>query len=183
MCNYLKPLWQYEKLHIVLLSNLLDSFCWQTPHISNHFLVFLYFCVCFFFMVLIVLYSFLWSTLHTFVFLIFFFGFVFRWAPTSIAPYLRNRTSSNHNFLYTCVKWSYIQPFFHFFEILIFWVVMGVKGQKIAQPKIKNNNYIRHASYLRNSIAYNHGFWYTCVKWWYLHGFFSFCWYFHFLGY
>ena len=37
---------------------------------------------------------------------------------------------------------------------------------------MKNNNYIRHMPYLRNSIAYDHGFWYTCVKWWYLQVFF-----------
>ena len=33
---------------------------------------------------------------------------------------------------------------------------------------MKNNNCIRHAPYLRNSIAYDHDFWCTCVKWWYL---------------
>ena len=27
--------------------------------------------------------------------------------------------------------------------------------------------------YLRNSIAYDNDFWYTCVKWWYLQGLFS----------
>ena len=32
-------------------------------------------------------------------------------------------------------------------------------------PKMKYNNYIRHVPYLRNSIAHNHDFWYTCVKW------------------
>ena len=31
---------------------------------------------------------------------------------------------------------------------------------------MKNNNYIWHMSYLRNSIAYDHGFCYTCIKWW-----------------
>ena len=31
------------------------------------------------------------------------------------APYLRNRTSSNHNFCYTCVKWRYLQVLFSFF--------------------------------------------------------------------
>ena len=51
------------------------------------------------------------------------------------APYLRNRTSSNHNFWYTCVKWWYLQAFFIFFQILIFWTVKGVKGQKKAQNK------------------------------------------------
>ena len=35
---------------------------------------------------------------------------------------------------------------------------------------MKNKNYIRHATYLRNSIAYYHDFWYTCIKW-YLHSF------------
>ena len=39
---------------------------------------------------------------------------------------------------------------------------------------MKNENYIHHSSYLRNSIAYDHGFWYTCVKWYYLQVFFSF---------
>ena len=41
-------------------------------------------------------------------------------------------------------------------------------------PKIKNNNYMCHGPYLRNIIAYDHDFWYTCVKWWYLQDFFSF---------
>ena len=68
-------------------------------------------------------------------------------APTTIchlfrpsvrhAPYLRNRTSSNHSFWYRCVKW-YLQVSFLFlcccfFEILIFWAVREVKGQEIAQ--------------------------------------------------
>ena len=108
------------------------------------------------------------------------------WAPTSIchffcpsvcppvccAPYLRNCTSSDHNFWYTYVKWWYLQGvFFNFFLILIFWAVRGVKGQKVAQ-KMKNNNYICHVLYLRNSVAYDHDFWFTCVKWWYLQVFF-----------
>ena len=41
------------------------------------------------------------------------------------------------------------------------WAVRGVKGQK--KPKMKNSNYIHHASYLRNSIAHNHDYWYTCA--------------------
>ena len=51
---------------------------------------------------------------------------------------------------------------FHFCEIFIFWAVRGVKGQKL--PKMKNHNYIRHVPNLRNSIANDHDFWYTCVK-------------------
>ena len=52
--------------------------------------------------------------------------------------------------------------FFHTFEILIFWVVRGQKCKK--QPKMKNENYICHVPYLRNSIAYDHDFWYICVN-------------------
>ena len=69
--------------------------------------------------------------------------------------------------------------FFHFFKILIFRAVRRVKGQK--WPKMKNN-YTPHASYLRNSIAYDHEFWHTVVKWWYLQVFFSFFWNFDFWG-
>ena len=36
------------------------------------------------------------------------------------------------------------------------------------------NNYIHHMPYLRNSIACDHDFWCTCVKWWYLQAFCSF---------
>ena len=36
------------------------------------------------------------------------------------------------------------------------------------------NNYISHAPYLRNSITYDHQFWYTNVKWCYLQQFFPF---------
>ena len=40
--------------------------------------------------------------------------------------------------------------------------------------KKTKNIYICHAPYLRNSIAYDHDFWWACVKWWYLLAFFSF---------
>ena len=39
---------------------------------------------------------------------------------------------------------------------------------------MKKKNYIHHAPYLRNSIAYDHDFWCTCVEWWYLQVFFHF---------
>ena len=79
---------------------------------------------------------------------------------------------------------------FYFFLIFIFWADRRIKGgrraknspkwQKILShsvyqeflPKMKNNNYVPHVPYLRNSIAYNHDFWYSCVKWWYLQDFF-----------
>ena len=53
-----------------------------------------------------------------------------------------------------------------------FWncAVRGVKVQK--KPKMKSNNCICHVPDLRKSIAYDHDFWCTCVKWWYLRNFF-----------
>ena len=39
-----------------------------------------------------------------------------------LSPYLRNSTSSDHNFWCTCVTWWYLQVFF-LFLILIFWAV------------------------------------------------------------
>ena len=59
-------------------------------------------------------------------------------------PYLRKRTSSNHHFWYTHVKWWYLQVFFYFSEILIFWAVKWVKGQKIAQYE-KSKLHLSHA--------------------------------------
>ena len=49
---------------------------------------------------------------------------------------------------------------------------------------MKNNNYIHHRPYIRNSITYDHDFWWTCVcvKWWCLQAFFSLFWNFYFLG-
>ena len=41
-------------------------------------------------------------------------------------------------------------------------VEMCLKKCLIAQNE--NNNYIRHVLYLWNSIADDHGLWYTCVK-------------------
>ena len=54
-------------------------------------------------------------------------------------PYLRNRTSSNHNFWCMCVKWWYLQV--HFFEFFFYFFfgggdVRGVKGKKSC-PKWK----------------------------------------------
>ena len=38
--------------------------------------------------------------------------------------------------------------------------------------KISPWNFSRGMPYLRNSVAYDHDFWCTCVKWWYLQVFF-----------
>ena len=90
------------------------------------------------------------------------------------ASYLRNSIGYDHDFWYTFVKWWYLEGFFSFFwNFFIFWAVRRVKGQKIAQ-KMKSNNYICHLPYLRKSVAYDHDFWYTCVKWWYISAFFPF---------
>ena len=67
---------------------------------------------------------------------------ILRWATHLYASFFSasvrpSRTTSQelyiygHNFWYTCVKWGYLQAFFLFFKILIFWVFRGLKGQKI----------------------------------------------------
>ena len=48
---------------------------------------------------------------------------------------------------------------------------LGKRTKK--QPTMKNN-YMCHAPYLRNSVACDHDFLYTCDKWWYLLVFFFF---------
>ena len=53
------------------------------------------------------------------------------------ASHLRNSTSSNYNFWYTCVKWWYPPQKNFFFLILIFWAVWGLKEQKVAQNEKK----------------------------------------------
>ena len=52
-------------------------------------------------------------------------------------PYLRNSIAYDYDFWYTCVKWWYLHGFFSVFQILIFWFVMGVKGQKTVQNNKK----------------------------------------------
>ena len=59
---------------------------------------------------------------------------------------------------------------FSFFQIFNFLVISGVKGQKMA----KWQKILSLTLYLRNRTWYNCGFWYTCVKWWYLQHFVSF---------
>ena len=71
-------------------------------------------------------------------------------APTSIchffrpsacrASYLRNRTSPNHNFWYTCVKWWYLQAFlFIFLKFWLFGLLKGQKGLKKGCKRAKNS--------------------------------------------
>ena len=70
---------------------------------------------------------------------------------------------------------TYLDVFLIFFEILALWVVWfcggrGLKRQNMAQ----NDKTFRLTSYLKNCTSYDCGFWYTCVKWWYLQQTFSF---------
>ena len=97
-------------------------------------------------------------------------------------PYLRNHTSSNHHLRYTCVKWWYLHAFFFIF--FKFWFLGCYGGKRAKISPLWKSNYIRHTPYFRNSTAFDHNFWYTCLKW-YLQVFFSlfsFFWSFHFLG-
>ena len=54
------------------------------------------------------------------------------------------------------------------FSALLGW--RQLKRQTMAQ----NAKNFRLTSYHRNCTSYDFGFWYTCVKWWYLQQFFSF---------
>ena len=75
---------------------------------------------------------------------------ILRWATHLCASFFSasvrpSRTTSQelyiygHNFWYTCVKWGYLQAFFLFFKILIFWVFRGLKGQKITYVTRQND--------------------------------------------
>ena len=48
-------------------------------------------------------------------------------------PYLKDSIAHDHDFWSTCVKWWYLQVFFHCFEIFTFWAASEVKGEEIAQ--------------------------------------------------
>ena len=73
--------------------------------------------------------------------------------------------------------------FLHFFEVFVFWSVRGGKRAKNS-PKWKISIMSVTCHITKNSLAYDHDFWYTFVKWWYLQAFFffHFSWNFHFLG-
>ena len=62
--------------------------------------------------------------------------------------------------------------FFLIFQNFDFLLLGGSKGKKWP---IMIKNSVRHALYLRNHTSYECEFCYTCVKWWYLQMFFSFC--------
>ena len=91
-------------------------------------------------------------------------------------PYLRNSKAYNHDFWYTCVKWWYVQALFSFFwSFFFFGFLRGKRAKNCPKRKIT-------ITFL-TSKAYDHDFWYTCVKWWYIQAFFFFFYiYFDFLG-
>ena len=81
------------------------------------------------------------------------------------APYLRNRTSSDHNLWYMCKMM--IPPGVFFFPLFfVNFDFLGRLGSKRAKNSLKrkNKNYTCHRQYLRNSIEYDRGFWYTRIK-------------------
>ena len=56
-----------------------------------------------------------------------------------------------------------LEIFFHFFKILIFWFLSGVKGEENC-PKWEKN-FVCRTPYLKNHTSYGFYLWYTCVKW------------------
>ena len=86
-----------------------------------------------------------------------------KWQKVCCAFYLRNHTSYDCDFWYTCNIMTYPDVFFHFFKILIFRVVRRVKGQKMAQ----NDNFFVSLRVL-GIVLYMIVVFRTRVKWWYL---------------
>ena len=76
---------------------------------------------------------------------------------------LRNRTPYDCEFWYTCVKWFYLQQFFIFPKILIFWVFRGGGGKR-GKNDLKLPISVCHALYLRNCRSYHLDVRYTRVK-------------------
>ena len=102
-------------------------------------------------------------------------------------PYLSKHTSYDCVFCCTSLKWWHLQMLFSFFQNFGFlscynemgWGGGGWKGKELS----KMTKQICLTLYLRNCTSYDCGFWYTCVKWWYLQQFFfifSEVWFFRF---
>ena len=89
------------------------------------------------------------------------------------APYLRNHTSCNHNLWYTFAKMMISRDDLFMFFILVFWALKvggrggrwGGGGCKKAKnsPKWKIQITSHPVLYLRNSLTYDHNFWYTLI--------------------
>ena len=88
-------------------------------------------------------------------------------------PYLSKHTSYDCVFLLHKFKMMTSPDAFFIFSKFWFSGLLGRgenKGKK--WPKMTKKNCL--TPYLRNCTSYDCGFWYTCVKWWYLQQFFSF---------
>ena len=87
-------------------------------------------------------------------------------------PCLSKHTSYNCVFCCTSLKWWHLQMLFIFSKFCFSGLLGGwrVKGKK--WPKMRKKFCL--TPYLRNSTSYDCGFWYTCVKWWYLQQLFCF---------
>ena len=66
------------------------------------------------------------------------------------------------------------------FQILIFRVNPGARGQKMSQ---NDKKLCLSHPYIRKHTSYDRDFWYTCVKWWHIQILFSFFQNFQFVGY
>ena len=63
-------------------------------------------------------------------------------------------------------QWMIFPDFFlSVFSNFLKFSYLGLLGEEKRKksPKMKNN-YIRYTPYVRNLIAYDYDFWYTCVK-------------------
>ena len=115
-----------------------------------------------------------WNNIYNFLlmFLAFFFmAFFLGGPPTSIYHFFCPSVQMSHTISQEpYIIWSWF--LLHICKMMI--SPGGNKGKKKKKvPKMKNN-YIRHAPYLCNSVAYDLNFWYTIVKWWNLQMCFSF---------
>ena len=93
-----------------------------------------------------------------------------RWKknPVWCTSYLRNHISYDCHLLYTCVKWWYLQCFFHFVKVFILWVVRGRRkggGERAKTGPKMRKNCVCCALYLRNHKSNDFRLWYSCVKW------------------
>ena len=71
--------------------------------------------------------------------------------------------------IHMCKMMTLQDAFFIVLKFWFSWLLEGYEGKK--WPKMTKNS-VCLTPYLRNCTSYNCGFWYTCVKWWYLQHFF-----------
>ena len=79
-----------------------------------------------------------------------------------LTPYLRNCTSYDCGSWYTCIKWWYLQQFFHFFKILIFWVFRGEGNRAKTTHNYQFQSVTLYIS--KNCRSYHEDCWYTGIK-------------------